>query len=312
MSATNRGRLLPFELPPRLFTLNNRPIARVDFDAPEVCGRTVSFSGDRTTDPEGDPLEFVWRFGDGTSEAARNATHTYAEEGRYIATMEVRDPGPQLGRGSAATVSLFLKEAPVALSDKRQLVGAGEATTFDGSPSTASKWQVATHRWDFGDGTVLEGPSVDHAFAAPGVYTVTHTVVDDSGHPCNTASETFEVRVNAEPVAAAGDDRRIAIGEETVLDAGASTDSDGTLVAYEWDFGDGSTGTGPVVRHTYAAPGTYTVAPQDQRQLGGCEQQRRRFAHHHRQRPAGARGGRRQVRRDRPDRHLRRRGLARQ
>ena len=140
-----RGRLLPFELPPRLFTLNNRPIARVDFDAPAVCGRTVSFSGDRTTDPEGDPLDFVWRFGDGTSEASRNATHTYAEEGRYVATMEVRDPGPQLGRGSAATVSLFLKEAPVALSDKRQLVGAGEETVFDGSPSTASKWQVATH-----------------------------------------------------------------------------------------------------------------------------------------------------------------------
>ena len=159
---------------------------------------------------------------------------------------------------------------------------------------------------------MLEGPSVDHAFAAPGAYTVTHTVIDDSGHPCNTASETFEVRVNAEPVAAAGDDRRIAIGEETVLDAGASTDSDGTLVAYEWDFGDGNTGTGPVVRHAYAAPGTYTVAPQGQRQLGGGEQQRRRFAHHHRQRPAGARGGRGQVRRDRPDRHLRRRSLPRQ
>ena len=153
-----QGRLLPFELPPRLFTLNNRPIARVDFDAPEVCGRTVSFSGDRTTDPEGDPLEFVWRFGDGTSETARNATHTYAEEGRYIATMEVRDPGPQLGRGSAATVSLFLKEAPVALSEKRQLVGVGEETIFDGSPSTASKWQIATHRWDFGDGTEARGP----------------------------------------------------------------------------------------------------------------------------------------------------------
>ena len=106
---------------------------------------------------------------------------------------------------------------------------------------------------------MLEGQSVAHAFVRPGAYTVTHTVIDDSGHPCNTASETFEVRVNAEPVAAAGDDRRIAIGEETVLDAGASTDSDGTLVAYEWDFGDGNTGTGSVTPHAYAAPGTYTV-----------------------------------------------------
>lgn len=253
------GTLLPFELPPRLFTLNNRPIARIDVEAPEVCGRTVSFSGDRTTDLEDDPLEFVWRFGDGTSEPSRNATHTYAEEGRYVATLEVRDPGPQLGLGSAATVALFLKEAPVALSEKRQLVGAGEETAFDGSPSTASKWRIATHRWDFGDGAVREGETVNHAFAEPGLYTVTHTVIDDSGHACNTASETFEVRVNARPVAAAGDDRRIAVGEETILDASASTDSDGTLVGFAWDFGDGATGEGEVVGHAYAAPGTYVV-----------------------------------------------------
>lgn len=253
------GTLLPFELPPRLFTLNHRPIARLDVAAPEVCGRTVSFSGERTTDPEDDPLDFVWRFGDGTSEASRNATHTYAEEGRYVATLEVRDPGPQLGRGSAATVDLFLKEAPVARSDKRQLVGAGEETAFDGSPSAAGKWRVATHRWDFGDGTVLEGESVSYAFDAPGIYTVTHVVIDDSGHACNTASETFAVRVNARPVAAAGEDRRIAAGEETVLDASASTDSDGALVRFLWDFGDGATGEGEVVRHAYAAPGTYMV-----------------------------------------------------
>ena len=311
--ADESGRLLPFELPPRLFTLNNRPIARVDFDAPEVCGRTVSFSGDRTTDPEGDPLEFVWNFGDGTSEATRDATHTYAEDGRYTATMEVRDPGPQLGRGSAATVSLFLKEAPVALSEKRQLVGAGEATVFDGSPSTASKWQVASHRWDFGDGTAaVEGEAVRHAFGSAGVYTVTHTITDDSGHACNTASESFEVVVNAQPVAAAGEDRRIAIGEETVLDASGSTDSDGSLVTFRWDFGDGTKGDGEMVRHVYAAPGTYTVGLNVTRRLRGREQQRGRFPHHHRQRSTPARSRSGQVRGHRPDHHFRCRRIPRQ
>jgi PKD repeat protein len=254
-----RGRLLPLELPPRLFTLNNRPIARIDVKAPEVCGRTVAFSGARTTDPEGDPLTFTWRFGDGSSEAARDATHSYAEEGRYVATLEVSDPGPQLGSGSAASVSLFLKDPPVARSEKRLLVGAGEETVFDGSPSSASKWNVVRHRWDFGDGTVIDGETVAHAFAEPGLYTVTHTIVDDSGHRCNTASETFAVRVNAGPVAAAGEDRRLAIGEETMFDAAASTDSDGTIVRYEWDFGDGNRAEGAAVRHAYAAPGTYTV-----------------------------------------------------
>ena len=38
-------------------------------------------------------------------------------------------------------------------------------------------------------------------------------------------------------------------------DAAASTDSDGTIATYAWDFGDGATGTGSTATHTYAAEG---------------------------------------------------------
>jgi PKD repeat protein len=37
-----------------------------------------------------------------------------------------------------------------------------------------------------------------------------------------------------------------------------STD-DGTITGYAWDFGDGTTGSGPAPQHTYATAGTYTV-----------------------------------------------------
>jgi PKD repeat protein len=43
------------------------------------------------------------------------------------------------------------------------------------------------------------------------------------------------------------------------LDGSASTDPDGTIVAYGWDFGDGQTGTGATVTHRYATPGTFTA-----------------------------------------------------
>jgi len=42
------------------------------------------------------------------------------------------------------------------------------------------------------------------------------------------------------------------------FDASASTD-DGTIVAYAWDFGDGTTGSGVVVTHRYASNGTFAV-----------------------------------------------------
>lgn len=44
-----------------------------------------------------------------------------------------------------------------------------------------------------------------------------------------------------------------------IFDGTASSDADGTLVAWSWDFGDGSTGSGPVADHTYVESGEYTV-----------------------------------------------------
>jgi PKD repeat protein len=43
------------------------------------------------------------------------------------------------------------------------------------------------------------------------------------------------------------------------LDAAASSDVDGTVDAYAWDFGDGATGSGATASHTYAAAGDYPI-----------------------------------------------------
>ena len=43
------------------------------------------------------------------------------------------------------------------------------------------------------------------------------------------------------------------------FDGSSSNDSDGTVDAHDWDFGDGNTASGATVNHTYATAGTYTV-----------------------------------------------------
>jgi PKD repeat protein len=50
-------------------------------------------------------------------------------------------------------------------------------------------------------------------------------------------------------------------GQPSSFDASASSDPDGTVTSYYWDFGDGSsqTTTSATTTHTYATPSTYTV-----------------------------------------------------
>jgi hypothetical protein len=49
------------------------------------------------------------------------------------------------------------------------------------------------------------------------------------------------------------------VDENITFDASASYDSDGTIVSYEWAFGDGNTTSGEVVAHSYTQIGQYTV-----------------------------------------------------
>jgi PKD repeat protein len=49
------------------------------------------------------------------------------------------------------------------------------------------------------------------------------------------------------------------VGQEVTFDASGSSDSDGYIVSYTWDFGDGASGDGVTVTHTYNDPGQYKV-----------------------------------------------------
>lgn len=49
------------------------------------------------------------------------------------------------------------------------------------------------------------------------------------------------------------------IGVPLTFDGSGSYDTDGTIVSYDWDFGDSGTGAGVTPTHTYASAGVYTV-----------------------------------------------------
>lgn len=65
--------------------------------------------------------------------------------------------------------------------------------------------------------------------------------------------------VNNPPTANAGPDQSGFVGDAIQFDGSGSSDSDGTIVSYAWDFGDGTTQSGVAVSHAYFTAGTYTA-----------------------------------------------------
>ena len=76
------------------------------------------------------------------------------------------------------------------------------------------------------------------------------------------AQFTFNVvapDVNKPPIANAAGPYNGTVYEPVAFDGSRSSDSDSTIVAYDWDFGDGSTGSGKMTTHAYASDGRFTV-----------------------------------------------------
>lgn len=133
-----------------------------------------------------------------------------------------------------------------------------EVIYFDGSGSYDLDGDSLTYSWDFGDGNNGSGVSPSHSYSAGGVYTVTLTVSDGRDSDSDTASVSI-TEVNDPPVAVAGDDITVIVGETVNFNASGSYDSDGTIVSYDWNFGDSGSDSGVQVAHSYSSVGVYTV-----------------------------------------------------
>jgi PKD repeat protein len=134
----------------------------------------------------------------------------------------------------------------------------GVVASFDGSSSTDSDGTIVAYRWDFGDGGTASGATAQYIFNAGGAFTVSLEVEDDGG-ATDVAVLSVSVADNDAPVAVIVADDAGSINQSLRFDGSQSTDSDGTVTAYSWDFGDGSTGTGPLFDKTYTTAGTYVV-----------------------------------------------------
>ena len=200
--------------------------------------------------------ELQWDYGDGSTEIVTDPTlanvnpeHVYETGGNYIIELVALDT---LGCRDTVYKNITVFQNPTAdftfadqcLSDFTQFSDA----------SIQGDFAITSWTWDFGDNVTNNTPGPTHQYANTGSYNVSLALSDSYG--CvDTSEQTVDIYVLPQANFTPIDDCFSANYPFEDL----STISDGTVDAWEWDFGDAATSNTQNPTHTYASFGQYDV-----------------------------------------------------
>jgi PKD repeat protein len=230
------------------------------------------FDAQATTD-NGTIVAFSWSFGDGGVASGVNVCHTFDEEGLYNVTLVVQDEDRncssitqvyEVGTGTSATCSISVSPQNPPLGTPVNLI----ATITDDRT-------VVSFNWNFGDGksTTTSGNTVSHNYGSEGSFTVTLTITDSQGN-VSTCTATVTVGSLAPTCAFAFSPTAPKV-DDSVLFTSLSTDPDGVIESFSWQFGDGGSSTSANPSHIYTAAASFIAiltVTDDQGNVTSCSQ----------------------------------------
>lgn len=225
-------------------------------DAPTVFTEATSFTATLTA---GSNVSYSWDFGDGNSATGITTSHTFSAAGSYTVVLTATN---SVGSVSVQTIVTVTNEQPIADASADQDVLVSTPVTLDGSASTDPDDHFPlTYQWVQTGGpavTLTDANTATPSFTAPATPAVLvfELVVSDSTGLASEPDAMIVIVNDVVPGAVqATNDSPSILGTVTTLSATAA----GTNLEYSWDFGDGETGTGAVVTHTYANEGVYVA-----------------------------------------------------
>jgi PKD repeat protein len=198
-------------------------------------------------------VNWSWDFGDGNNSYAQHPTHHYPIDGVYNVTLAVVDDNNE----SNTTWKLITVENAAPNPDFYWTPLNPTTQDLVQFIDNSTDRNVQDWFWEFGDGysSTLEDPT--HQYDEDGTYNVTLTVTDDQG-AVNATTKTLIVS-NVAPTASYTFSPTDPIINENISFNDTSSDIDGTLMNWTWDFGDGNTSYEQQPTHAFTSPGNYTV-----------------------------------------------------
>jgi len=234
-------------LEPDLVTVSAPSQVAPSFTLPNTC--QLPFAVSFAANPAAAGYTYAWDFGDGNTSTQENPVHAYTAPGNYIVSLITTSAG---GCADTTTlpdaIPLLFPVANFAVADTSVCVD--EALNLFNFSSGAT-----SYLWNFGDGTVVSGPTPVHAYQASGSYTI--ILIASNALGCrDTMIRTAYVEVNDAPTSGFTSSDPVSCGVPFVVDF---MDASLNALAWEWDFGDGNVANVANPSHVYQTPGYYDV-----------------------------------------------------
>jgi PKD repeat protein len=254
----DQGRPIALELPTLTAPENRLPVPRIQSTLLSDCFKVV-LDASGTRDPDNHEISAEWVFEDGTTVPGTRIIHDFQVPGSYPVTLVVRDNSGFAADTSRLTEIIHVPKRPKAVIQAPDRGIPGTPVLLDAESSDPGSGQIIRYEWNLGDGNHGTGSKITHTYALAGRYPVSLAVENNGVSPCNLDRIRHEIWINAPPSAHIKLKPIAAVNEAVMLDAGGSLDTDGQIMACEWDFGDGRQGQGPQISHQWEKPGKYLV-----------------------------------------------------
>jgi PKD repeat protein len=236
------------------------PVANFSFLPTNCTMQPVQFNDDSQPNGGGNIITWDWDFddtGSGTSNSstAQNPVHDFTTPGLHNVTLIIKNAS---NCSDTIVKPITINDLPVA-DFSADTACLGTVTTFTDA-STAVSGTITNYHWDFGDGGISTQASPTYLYATPGIKTVTLTVTTSNGCIRDT---TKQVLVIDKPTAGFSWVAP-ACAKDSVQFHDLSLTPQGSIVKWDWNFGDGATKTvtwptSPDVKHAYSGGGSYVV-----------------------------------------------------
>ena len=189
----------------------------------------------------------TWDFGDGSTGSGTPAFHTYSNPGSYNVKLTVG-----LSCGSVDDTTQIVSVCSALGNPVFTFQESGFSYNFQVSSGGIG---ASGFLWDFGDGNFGSGAAVSHTYSSAGIYDVILKSYNDC-NDTNSFTSVIDICDSNDSIKANWTAKLVSTGASGMIidfDANVSLGASN----YKWYFGDGDSGVGKVVTHTYNPPGLF-------------------------------------------------------